>query len=464
MLKIEKNDILESLKSDNLWWSQPERPVRYSELPRRAYLPKLYNLVTQTRFVRAVVVMGPRRVGKTVMLYQCIDELVQQGVPQKNILYVSMQTPTYADLSPEDLFRFFLENNALTAEDNTYVFLDEIQYFKNWEVHLKTLVDRFPACKFTVSGSAAAALRLQSIESGAGRFSDFMLPPLTFAEYLHFKKLETHLIISDPPYYKKDRVIDIQALNDAFVDYINFGGFPEVVFSGSGNWGDYERFIRSDIIDKVLQKDLPQLYGIGDIRDLNRLFTVLAYNSGQEVKVSDFSDTEQKYLNYLEAAFLVSRVRRIDDNGKHYKRQHSFKVYLTNPSMRAALFRPIKPDDRAMGAMAETAIFSQWFHSPQFYKIRYARWQTGKGGEVDIVGMDEATQKPLWAYDVKWSDRFYERPQELVGLRHFAKKSCVEHLGATTKTVSGEKDLVDDRPVRFFPCSLHCYQIGKRLI
>lgn len=65
-------------------------------------------------------------------------------------------------------------------EGGWLVFFDEIQYLKNWELHLKTMVDTYRDSKFIVSGSAAAALKFKSNESGAGRFTHFLLPPLTF--------------------------------------------------------------------------------------------------------------------------------------------------------------------------------------------------------------------------------------------------------------------------------------------
>ena len=65
------------------------------------------------------------------------------------------------------------------------MFYDEVQYLKDWELHLKSLVDTFRSTKFIVSGSAAAALKMKSDESGAGRFHDFSLPPLTFNKYIH---------------------------------------------------------------------------------------------------------------------------------------------------------------------------------------------------------------------------------------------------------------------------------------
>ncbi|MBS0351440.1 MAG: AAA family ATPase [Proteobacteria bacterium] len=82
----------------------------------------------------------------------------------------------------------------IQKEDEVYVFFDEIQYLKNWEVHLKNLVDVHRQVKFVASGSAAA-LRRKSQESGAGRFTDFILPPLTFAEYLRLKLEAAFLIV-----------------------------------------------------------------------------------------------------------------------------------------------------------------------------------------------------------------------------------------------------------------------------
>jgi uncharacterized protein len=73
-----------------------------------------------------------------------------------------------------------------------------------------------------------------------------------------------------------------------------------------------------------------------------------------------------------------------------------FKVYLTNPSMRAALFGQLKIDFEAMGAMTETAIFSQWQQSKTI-ELYYARWNSG---EIDIVHLDQVHQSPSWIVEV----------------------------------------------------------------
>ena len=87
-------------------------------------------------------------------------------------------------------------------------------------MHLKSLVDSYPCYKFVATGSAAAALRMESQESGAGRFSDFILPPLTFAEYLRFINNEKHLTRFNQEISPHVEVLDIDELNDDFINYL----------------------------------------------------------------------------------------------------------------------------------------------------------------------------------------------------------------------------------------------------
>ncbi|WP_262713872.1 ATP-binding protein [Sphingobacterium cavernae] len=309
------------------------------------------------------------------------------------------------------------------------MFFDEIQYLKDWERHLKVLVDSYPDTKFIVSGSAAAALKWHSTESGAGRFTDFMLPPLTFQEFIHLKD-KNHLITESTIEYDKQNIpyclpLNIDELNSEFQQYLNYGGYPEVVLSDKIQ-NDMGRYVKSDIVDKVLLRDLPSLYGIRNVQELNRFFTYIAYNTGNEFSYEVMSrdsgiqkDTLKKYLEYLEAAFLIKVLNKVDINAKRLKRVTSFKVYLTNPSLRTALFSPVKATDDEMGNMVETAILSQWMHRENL-DLTYSRW---KGGEVDLVLVDDKKFKPRWGVEIKWSNRYFEKPQELSSLIQFCNSN-----------------------------------------
>jgi len=412
--------------------------------------------------------MGPRRVGKTVLIHHVINKLLTDGIKPKQICYISVDHPIFTGLSLEQLINYFTQVAKIDMSADTFwVLFDEIQYRNGWELHLKKIVDSYPNIKCLASGSAAAALKLKSIESGAGRFTDFLLPPLTFHEYLFLQDMQDIVTVnSSDEGESKFYTHDIDLLNQRFLHYINFGGYPEVIFSPEIQ-ADPVRFIKNDIIDKVLLRDLPSLYGIQDIQELNHLFTTLAFNTANEVSLESISqgsglakNTIKRYIEYLEAAFLIKCVHRVDDNSRRFRRANFFKVYLTNPSIRAALFEPVTFNDGELGDLVETAIFSQWFHSLSA-NIYYARWHNG---EVDIVNLQKKNQKVSWAVETKFTDRAYTHPKsELKSLFHYCEiNECVDAL-VTTKTIS-KKVKIDKLRIEYIPASLYCYLLGYNIV
>lgn len=466
---IPTEKIIERLRYENPWWVTKQIPEVYSTMAKRLYFDLFYPYIKEKNVRRALVLMGPRRVGKTVMLFHSIDELLNEGSNPQQIFFVGIDNPIYVNLGLEDILNLCKNSLNLTQLNGCYVFFDEIQYLKDWERHLKVLVDSYPETKFIVSGSAAAALKWHSTESGAGRFTDFMLPPLTFQEYIHLKKMN-HLIYNGTIDYGEKSIPyclthDIKALNREFVHYLNFGGYPEVVLSEKIQ-SDMGRYVKNDIVDKVLLRDLPSLYGIKDVQELNRFFTYIAYNTGNEFSYETMSresgiqkDTLKKYLEYLEAAFLIKVLNKVDVNAKRLKRVTSFKVYLTNPSLRTALFSPIGETDSEMGNMVETAVLSQWMHREKL-DLTYAHWKEGRNeGEVDLVLVDDKKYRPVWGVEIKWSNRYFEKPQELKSLIQFCKTNVFQTALVTSIDQLGVKK-VADLIFSFLPASVYTYNIG----
>lgn len=464
--EISKKQVLDRIRFENPWWVEGHIEDDYNEMPRRLYFELFKPLVYERDIRRAVVLMGPRRVGKTVMLFHLVEDLIQNGVNPKKIIFITIENPIYNNIPLEQLFLYAKEATGIKDKNDWHIIYDEIQYCRDWEVHLKSLVDSYRKDKFIVSGSAAAALKFASNESGAGRFTDFLLPPLTFNEYISLKGLD--IIITTTNLKWKEHITEfyssshLDELNKHFLDYINFGGYPEVIFSEKiqANPG---RYIRQDIVDKVLLRDLPSLYGISDTRELNSLFTTIAYNSGGEFSLETLSkqsqvpkNTLKKYIEYLEAAYLIKQVKRIDQSGKRFKRDNFFKIYLTNPSLRSALFSPITATDEMIGNMVETAIFAQWMHR-EWFTPWYARWT---GGEVDMVGISDSTLKPLWALEIKWSNRYFDKPNELKSLYKFCRESNLNYPIVTTIDKEGEKEY-KELNIQFLPSSAYAYTVGK---
>jgi uncharacterized protein len=465
---ITRADIQARIARDNPWWADPQVALQERNFPRRVYFEPFKTLALNFAVRRAAVLLGPRRVGKTVMIRQLILDAMTNGIDPHCILYASIDAPIYLGLPLEQFLSLLPPSDTLCQR---IVIFDEIQYLKDWEVHLKDLVDTYPDVKFIATGSAAAALQLASRESGAGRFSDFMLPPLTFYEFLLFTGDDERLIevTNSASGRKSFRATDINALNEKFVDYLNFGGYPEVVLNSAVR-DNPDQFIRNDIIDKVLLKDLPSLYGIREIPELNKLFAVLAYNAGNEVSLENISQesgiskpTITRYIEYLESAFLIIKLATVDDNCKSMKRQRNFKIYLNNPSMRAALFAPVQQDDtERIGHLAESAIFSQWQHSAEFRQLRYARWRNE--GEVDVVFLQGATEEPFWVGEVKWSDRirnnFNRETRSIKALlekhKGIAAAFVTTKTWQTTRTISGRETWI-------VPSAMYCYTVGRNI-
>jgi len=466
MQEISSSEIIQRIRVENPWWDgEHQIASSYRTLKQRAYFGLFFPLIRDLSVRRAVVLMGPRRVGKTVMIHQAVEALLADGVNPKTVCYFSVDHPIYNGLSLEKLLDYYAQATGIDHKtEQVYAFFDEIQYLRKWEIHLKSIVDTYPSVKAIASGSAAAALRLKSEESGAGRFTDFLLPPLTFYEYLDLLN-KVGLFEESKSGGCDFATKEIEEANKQFIDYLNFGGYPEAIFSSQVR-SDPTRFIKSDIIDKVLLRDLPSLYGISDIQELNHLFTTLAFNTAREISLEELSknsgvakNTIKRYIDYLEAAFLIKVVHRVDRNARRFHRANFFKVYLANPSMRAALFSPVNPDDDAIGALAETAIFSQWFHS-QSGNLYYARWPEG---EVDIVSVSADTQKAQWAVEVKWSDRFCERPEELRNVVSFCHANGLADPLVTSRT-RGLSCEVGGVTIGFVPTSVYCYTVGFNVI
>ena len=201
------------------------------------------------------------------------------------------------------------------------------------------------------------------------------------------------------------------------------------------------------------------------------MFTMVAYLSGNQFSYESLSqntgvkkDTLHKYLEYLEAAFLIKIIHRTDNTAKRYQRERNFKIYLTNPSLRCALFQPITMQDNEIGEMVETAVFAQWI--PRLDgDISYANWRIGKKemGEVDMVGINAAKQKPEWAVEIKWSDRYFLNPNELTSLKSYMETNNLRQALVTTMTQSG----LSSQPwgnLQFMPAACYAYAVGRNTL
>ncbi len=425
MHTIADNDLFQRLAFDNPWWEFTEQTrVAFKNPPKRVFFPAFFSRMMRAGLGNVLVMAGPLRAGKTVMMRQLVAQLVERGVKPTNVLYCSLTTPSYTSADLATLFEMFCRRYKHGPDAEIYVFFDEVQYVKDWQDQLLKLAKMRPKAKIVGAVSSGAPAIVSGHTVKDGQIEVFVLPPLTFLEFMRFRGTEEKLFGPADTETKDGKMAlvpnGLTALNQEFQRYVNFGGFLEGIL-GSKDGAPAPTFIRDGVADRVLHKDLASLAGVNDPQELNRLFGILAFNTGREVSMDDLAkasgiakNTLRKYLDYLEQAFLIRRINRVDRDGKRFQRQVYFKAYLTSPCLYSALFAPVPPSDQYFQRLAETALVSQWLGSAAIENLYYASW---RNGGIDLLTLHPDTGKPDHVYDLDWPNRYVRtdaRPDQMV--------------------------------------------------
>ena len=135
MEAISPKDIIQRIRLENPWWGgQHTIGQNYREFKPRPYFDLFFPLVKTRSVRRAVVLMGPRRVGKTVMIHHTVQSLLRDSVKPESICYFSVDHPIYNGLSMEKLLAYYAQASGRDYTAQPTLFFDEIQYLRNWDV------------------------------------------------------------------------------------------------------------------------------------------------------------------------------------------------------------------------------------------------------------------------------------------------------------------------------------------
>ena len=482
---ISDNDLFQRLVFDNPWWKfTPETEIHFRHPPKRPFFYSFRTCVLSGG-EQITVLAGPLGAGKTVLVHQMIAELIEGRFSPQTVFYCNMTVPSYTAANITALFEIFCHhyNHDETAE--LYVFYDEIQYVSDWRNAVIRLAELWPRARIVAAMSSAAPTLVTSTVSDDGHVATVVLPPLTFFEFLRFRSSEMSSTFSSTPHSEISEYLEalldgqagdepipiharaLPALNAEFQRYVNFGGFIEGIL---GQKEDAAAFIRSapgGIADRVLHKDLSSISGINDAQELNKLFNILAFNTARQVTIESLAkaagiakNTLRKYLDYLEAAFLIRRVARVNKNAHRYQRQVAFKIYLTTPSLYAALFAPLPATDAQFQRLAETALVAQWLGAAEVERLAYASWP---GSSIDLIALDAETDRPARIYKIDWQDAYSREgvPAELVSFIKTTNSAARPYVltSATTRMA-----FIRDMMITMTPVALYAYCVGRDLI
>jgi hypothetical protein len=280
----------ELLYQYNPWW---EGQIDLADIrPRQEHLDKILSLASEKR---VIFLTGLRRVGKTTLMHLFVDRLIKDGLQPKNIFYVSLDDYLLRNDAIVDIVAAYRKIHKLGVDKSVTLLLDEITYKENFQQQLKNLVDR-ENVTILASASSSSLLRDQKAFL-TGRSATIELRPLSFPEYMAFKKI--HIA-------KRDQHL----LDTYFGDYLRVGGLPENVLQPS-------REYLMTLVDDVIQKDITAFYGLKDPQVLRDYFTLLMERSGKQVSINRISnilkispDTSRRYISYFEGTYLIHLLPR----------------------------------------------------------------------------------------------------------------------------------------------------------
>jgi len=476
MLEIGEQTILKRLTFENPWWAlDPNKGnIKFRQPAKRHFYDAFHTTFFSADTGKATLLAGPLRTGKTVMLRQMIAELIEGGIKPQSVLFASFVSPTYWAKSLGEMLTMFRQKFGHSEQEPLYIFLDEVQYTGEWREELKALATNNPTVRFAAALSSDVPLGKYAGKGAGEDDRDFelsVLPPLTFVEFLRLRgseeKLFEHVVDDAPQEFHQQH---LKALNEEFVRYVNYGGFPEGIMTRTEGTPP-PTFVRDGLCDRLLHKDLASHAGINDVHELSRLFTVVAFNTAREISIDELAqssgiakNTVRKYLDYLESSFLIRRVVRLDRDAKRFKRIVAFKVYLTSPCMYAALFGPVGADSEVFGRLAETAVFCQWLGSESVGHMAYASW---RGGKVDMVGIERRGNSPIrpgrpWVVaEMDWNERLIYSQAGPRALGEFVRTNCPEAVAYVMTRNVARPGLLDGIQVRVLPIALSCYLLHK---
>lgn len=291
---------------------------------RELYIKQIVN-VADTPVIK--IITGIRRSGKSYLLKLIQKRLVENGVPSSNIIYMNFESLAF---EPFLNYRPFYDNvleEIKNINGRVYLFFDEIQEVKGWEKAIRSFQVDID-CDIYITGSNANLLSSELATHLSGRYIEFHLYPLSYREYLDFKELPAR---TSP---------------GLFNEYIKYGGFPGLHQISDEEDARYQ-YIKG-IFNTVILKDVVQKNMIRDTELLERVLYFVMDNIGSVIsakRISDFlknqgrklsTETVYNYLNALENALIIHKVRRFDIRGKRVLETQE-KYYLSDLGLKHAI-------------------------------------------------------------------------------------------------------------------------------
>jgi predicted AAA+ superfamily ATPase len=339
-------DLKAIAEDNNPWWGDP-----VSRLGRRYPFVRDLQAEVLSRLLdfedrRATVILGPRQVGKTTLLLQTADMLLDRGWPAQNLTYFDFSDDRVTEpVTAREVVD--IRPVGLVADHPRALLLDEVHLAPNWNRWLKRTVDR-DRHRILVTDSAASVLRDAARESGQGRWDELRLEGLTFTEFIRMQ--------ADP-----GESVEAAAgrMPNLLERYLALGGFPEHVLADDLSL--VRRRLRSDAVERAILRDLSRhVESVEPVRDL---FVYLVQVSGGILNASGIGSelgrderSIRRWLGLLEDTHLIASLPRHAARASSSLRARP-KLYAADHGLISAFSVLSRQEPALRGQLFEAAVF-----------------------------------------------------------------------------------------------------------
>jgi len=421
-----KEKIIEILTDWNFWDKD-----QASGIWRESYLDRLMHFQNN----HILVIVGPRRSGKSTLMKQYLKRLFLLGVPNRNTLFVNLEETRFAG----SLSLPFLQNiyetfqQYLQPSKKPYIFLDEVQNIPQWERFVRSLQERDEA-NIIVSGSNSKLLSAEFGTLLTGRYLSIEVFPLSFKEFLTFKDIQ----LQDQLHLIQERM----KIKNLLMEYITNGGFPQVVLSQP------KKELLATYLNDIINRDIVYRFKIRNIQTLQALANYYLASISSHItfnKIKNFLnislDTVERFSYYLSYAYLIFFLHRFSYSLKE-KEKSSRKVYCIDTGLRNALGVSFSED---YGRSLENIVFLELKRRGN--EIYY--WKDDAGKEVDFV--ITSGNKVINLIQVCWDvEDINVKRREILPLLKAMEEFKLLNAQIVTSEFEGEDEFKDKR-IRFIP-------------
>ena len=285
---------------------------------------KLSTLLEYLPLKQIITISGIRRCGKSSLAKQAINHLIESGVDPYNIFFINLEQPYFLEYKSDANYLNTIYEEYLklaNPQGKIYVIFDEIQFFSNWQVFIKSKYESSDI-KFIITGSNSSMLSNDLNTLLSGRSLNIHLDTFSFSEFLDFKEINHSNEI--------EKINNKIAIKRAVEEYMNWGGFYEVFSIENEN---LKKEILLSYAKNIIYQDIIPRYNIRNSEVVERLFFYLLSNSCAILnyttlaKIFEISDkTIKEYINYFEDVFLLKRLDKFHNKEKEQIKSQK-KIY-----------------------------------------------------------------------------------------------------------------------------------------